>query len=60
MNKFSALIGAALLSLACIPAIAAVNIFACVPEWAALGKELGGDKVSVYQASTAWQDPHRL
>jgi len=60
MNKLPALIGAALLSLACFPAIAAVNIFACVPEWAALAKELGGDKVSVYQASTALQDPHRV
>ena len=60
MNKFLAVNMAAVLSLACFPAIAAVNIFACVPEWAALAKELGGDKVSVYQASTALQDPHRV
>ncbi len=39
---------------------AAVNVFACVPEWAALAQELGGDKVSVYQATTALQDPHRV
>lgn len=45
---------------ACSPAFAAVNIFACVPEWAALATELGGDKVSVYQASSALQDPHRI
>lgn len=60
MNKLLAQTGVALLSLACFPAIAAINIFACVPEWAALAKELGGDKVSVYQASTALQDPHRV
>jgi zinc/manganese transport system substrate-binding protein len=39
---------------------AALNVFACVPEWAALASELGGDKVSVYQASHALQDPHRI
>ena len=39
---------------------AAVNVFACEPEWAALTKEIGGDKVSVYQATTAQQDPHRV
>lgn len=39
---------------------AALNIFACVPEWASLATELGGDKVSVYQASNALQDPHRI
>lgn len=48
------------LLLAGTPALAALDIFACVPEWAALARELGGDKVSVYQASTALQDPHRL
>lgn len=39
---------------------AAVNIFACEPEWGALAQELGGDKVSVYSATTALQDPHRI
>lgn len=48
------------LLLAAAPASAALDVFACVPEWAALARELGGDKVSVYQASTALQDPHRL
>ncbi len=60
MKKFLILGGTMPLLLACFPAIAAINIFACVPEWAALAKELGGDKVSVYQASTALQDPHRV
>jgi len=42
------------------PATAAVNVFACEPEWAALAQELGGDKVSVVSATTAKQDPHRI
>ena len=39
---------------------AALTIFACEPEWAALAAELGGDKVQVYSATTAKQDPHRI
>jgi zinc/manganese transport system substrate-binding protein len=42
------------------PACAAVNVFACEPEWAALAQELGGDKVSVFAATTPMQDPHRI
>src|SRR4051812_47659501 len=42
------------------PASAALNVFACEPEWAALAQELGGDKVSIYSATTAQQDPHRI
>ena len=41
-------------------ALAALNVFACEPEWGALAQELGGDKVSVYSATTALQDPHRI
>ena len=41
-------------------AMAALNVFACEPEWGALAQELGGDKVSVYNATTAQQDPHRI
>jgi zinc/manganese transport system substrate-binding protein len=41
-------------------ACAALDVFACEPEWAALAKELGGDKVSVFQAITAQQDVHRV
>ena len=39
---------------------AALNILACEPEWGALAKEIGGDKVNVYTATTAMQDPHRI
>jgi zinc/manganese transport system substrate-binding protein len=49
-----------LLCVAAQPALAALSIFACEPEWGALAKELVGDKGSVYVATTALQDPHRI
>lgn len=39
---------------------AALNVFACEPEWGALATELGGDAIRVYTATTAFQDPHRI
>ena len=51
---------AGLVWIAAWPASAALSIFACTPEWGALSKELGGDKVNVYVATTALQDPHRV
>ncbi len=39
---------------------AALNIFACEPEWGALAQALGGDRVSIYVATTAKQDPHQI
>lgn len=39
---------------------AALNIFACEPEWAALAKELAGNKADVYAATTGLQDPHHV
>jgi zinc/manganese transport system substrate-binding protein len=42
------------------PASAALQVFACEPEWAALSQEIGGDKVSVYPATTGVQDPHQI
>src|SRR5207253_4394530 len=38
----------------------ALNVMATVPEWGALVSELGGDKVNVYVATSALQDPHRV
>jgi zinc/manganese transport system substrate-binding protein len=38
----------------------AINVLACEPEWEALSKELGGDKLSVSSATNALQDPHRV
>ncbi|HKA41617.1 MAG TPA: zinc ABC transporter substrate-binding protein [Burkholderiales bacterium] len=53
------LIGFAALA-AAQPALAALNIFACEPEWGALAKELAGDKGTIYVATTGLQDPHRI
>lgn len=47
-------------SLAAAPAFAAVEVFACEPEWAALSKEIGGDRVDVFAATTGLQDPHQI
>lgn len=46
--------------LATLPAQAALKVFACEPEWAALATAIGGDKVSVYTATSAQQDPHHI
>jgi zinc/manganese transport system substrate-binding protein len=55
------LFGAALAGLAfATPASANLGVFACEPEWGALSSELGGDKVSVYNATTGAQDPHQI
>src|SRR5690349_8811785 len=43
-----------------LPAQAALNIFACTPEWAALAKELAGEQAGIYAATTALQDAHRV
>lgn len=39
---------------------AALNVFACEPEWGALAQELGGDKVTVFNATNAMQDVHHI
>ena len=39
---------------------AALNVFVCEPEWAALTQELAGDKATLYTATGALQDPHRI
>lgn len=58
MKKIFPLIGALLAFATALPAQAALKIFACEPEWAALAKELGGSDVDVYAASTALQNVH--
>ncbi len=47
-----------LLLFACDQAQAALNIFACEPEWAALAQELAGGKADIYTAIAPLQDPH--
>lgn len=39
---------------------AELRVFATVPEWGALVKEIGGERVTVYTATHALQDPHRI
>ncbi len=43
-----------------LPSFATLNVLACEPEWGALTHELGGNKVSVYDATNAFQDPHHV
>jgi len=39
---------------------AKLNVFACEPEWGALAQEIGGKKVSIYNATHGLQDPHHI
>jgi zinc/manganese transport system substrate-binding protein len=39
---------------------AAVTVFACEPEWAALATAIGGDRVDATSATNALQDPHYI
>src|SRR4051812_2923811 len=59
MNAFRLLIVACALVVCATPA-RALNVFATVPEWGALATELGGDKLNVYVATNALQDPHHV
>ena len=45
---------------ATLPAHASLKVLATTPDWAALVNELGGDKVNVYTATSAFQDVHRV
>ena len=62
-NKFITRLSTALAALligCTVPAAAALKVFACEPEWGALAQEIGGDKLDVYTATTALQDPHQI
>ena len=48
------------LALSGLGAQADLKVFATVPEWGALAREIGGDKVKLYTATNAFQDPHRI
>jgi zinc/manganese transport system substrate-binding protein len=49
-----------LVGLLALPAQAALKIFATVPEWGALAKEIGGDQAEVFVATNGLQDPHHI
>jgi zinc/manganese transport system substrate-binding protein len=51
---------ALLLAAASWPALASLNIFACTPEWGSLAKELGGERATVFVATSPLQDPHHV
>ena len=43
-----------------LPASAALTVFACEPEWAALTQELAGESVTIFTATSGLQDPHYI
>lgn len=59
MNRVKLALSALLIAVT-LPASAALNIFACTPEWGSLAAELGGEKANVFNATSAMQDPHRI
>lgn len=60
MKRFIQVIALSIFFMASQTANAALNIFACEPEWGALAQELGGDKVTVFSATNALQDVHHI
>lgn len=62
-NMMNLFVRMTLFSIALLPfssAMAQTSIFACEPEWASLAKMLGGDKVKVFKATKASEDPHYI
>jgi zinc/manganese transport system substrate-binding protein len=59
IRLFQSVLALAVLAVA-LPANAALKVLATTPEWGALTTELGGDKVNVYIATSAFQDVHRI
>ncbi|MCL2389266.1 MAG: zinc ABC transporter substrate-binding protein [Elusimicrobia bacterium] len=39
---------------------ATIRVFACGPEWESLTREIAGDRVEIFTATTAFQDPHTI
>ena len=60
MKQLIQVIALSLFLMASQAANAALNVFACEPEWGALVQELGGDKVTVFNATNALQDVHHI
>ena len=50
----------ALFSLLSLAAHADLKVFATVPEWGALAREIGGQHADVFTATGGLQDPHRV
>jgi zinc/manganese transport system substrate-binding protein len=60
MKKLIGLLVATFALGAALPADAALKVLATTSDWGALTRELGGDRVDVYVATTALQDVHRV
>jgi zinc/manganese transport system substrate-binding protein len=60
MKPIQRLMVALVMLVSSLPASAALKVFSCEPEWAALVQEIAGDKASVYTATTALQDVHHI
>lgn len=58
--RFLLALAASAVCLVALPAHAALKVLATTPDWASLATELGGDKVNVYTATSAFQDVHRV
>ena len=58
--RLLSVLGAVWLLAAAATAQAALKVLATTPDWASLTTELGGDKVNVYTATSAFQDVHRV
>ena len=57
---FRAALLACVLACVALPAQAALKVLATTADWASLTRELGGDKVDVYRATSALQDVHSV
>ena len=60
MKNFIRTFSVAIVFAMTFPVMAALQVFACEPEWASLAKELGGERVKTVSATTAYQDPHHI
>jgi len=60
MRKLYSILAGVVLMLASQLSHAELHVLACEPEWASLATELGGDKLKVYSATNALQDPHHI
>lgn len=60
MKKFTRILWVAGCCFLAQPALAALKVLACEPEWAALVQELAGEQASVSSATTALQDVHHI
>ena len=59
MSTLKYLLAITLLSISSA-SIARLNILTCEPEWAALAREIGAERVKVSTAISADQDPHKV